>query len=817
MSSLPIDPLQPSQWYLFGGNGANITPVWAEYSGAGVTVGIFDQGIDHLHPDLDANVLATAGRRASNLSFGGAPVLAGDNHGTMVAGVIAAERNGVGIVGAAYEARLVSIYSPLSGSLSTDIPNAYSYARGTVDILNDSWGFGNAFQRGTDYAFVDNFRRAPYNAAGAALAELAAQGRGGLGTVVVQSAGNSQSFGDDTNLHNFQNSQYIITVAATDTKGEVTSYSSPGASILVAAPGGGGNNADSAILTTDRVGVAGQSASDYTTATGTSFSSPIVSGIVALMLQANPQLGYRDVQEILAYSARKTGSAQADWDYNGAANWNGGGLHYDINDFFGFGLVDARAAVRLAETWLASSGSAAQTQAHTAANRQQISASLAPALPIPDNNISGASSTIEVAQDMRVERVEVVLQVTHSFIGDLSVLLTSPSGTQSFLLYQPGSGALSAIGSSQDNIDFSFTTTLSWGEASRGTWTLRIVDDVQDDAGRLDAWTLNLIGKPAGSDDAYVYTDEFAQAALDEPARGQLADAGGNDTLNAAAVTSDQVLDLRMGATSTVAGRSLVLAAGTQIENAIGGDGNDVLTGNDADNTLWGMRGNDRLDGGAGTDTAQFVGEAARYTVGKTAAGFTVIDKRGFMGEDHLSAIERLQFADRGFALAGPAPTNPGAGQSDRFLFDAVYYLLDHPELVPSQNLVSAAQQYFDAGAAQGFSPNAWFDAAYYRGRWGDLAASGLDDASLFKHYNLHGVWEGRSAGPAFDRFDGGRYLAENPDVAAYVDAHLPDFLGSRSNGAIAHYVIFGGGEGRAAADLLGQPIRLDYTLDLGA
>jgi hypothetical protein len=125
-------------------------------------------------------------------------------------------------------------------------------------------------------------------------------------------------------------------------------------------------------------------------------------------------------------------------------------------------------------------------------------------------------------------------------------------------------------------------------------------------------------------------------------------------------------------------------------------------------------------------------------------------------------------------------------------------------------------QHYFAAGAAQGKAPNSWFDPTWYENRWPDLTPYQFDDATLFMHYNLYGVWEGRSAGPEFDRFDGNRYLADNPDVAAYVDSHLPDFLGSRSNGAIAHFVIYGQHELRPAFDLVGQPIDLGYTVDLG-
>ena len=90
---------------------------------------------------------------------------------------------------------------------------------------------------------------------------------------------------------------------------------------------------------------------------GTSAASPTVAGVVALMLQANPNLGWRDVQEILSYSSRHVGSAVGAarigyednaWTFNGADNWNGGGLHFS-NDY-GFGLVNTLAAVRLAES-----------------------------------------------------------------------------------------------------------------------------------------------------------------------------------------------------------------------------------------------------------------------------------------------------------------------------------------------------------------------------------------------------------------------------------------------------------------------------------
>ncbi|MBV5276894.1 S8 family serine peptidase, partial [bacterium] len=87
--------------------------------------------------------------------------------------------------------------------------------------------------------------------------------------------------------------------------------------------------------------------SAYANFDGTSAAAPVVSGVAALMLEANPLLGYRDVQEILALSATHPDSLT--WKTNAANNWNLGGMLF--NDQLGFGLVDAYAAVQLADTW----------------------------------------------------------------------------------------------------------------------------------------------------------------------------------------------------------------------------------------------------------------------------------------------------------------------------------------------------------------------------------------------------------------------------------------------------------------------------------
>lgn len=236
-------------------------------------------------------------------------------------------------------------------------------------------------------------------------------------------------------------------------------------------------------------------------------------------------------------------------------------------------------------------------------------------------------------------------------------------------------------------------------------------------------------------------------------------------------------------------------------------DNIDGMAGND---TLTGAGGNDTLNGGDGTDTATYTGNITSYSLRIDRAHKTVViidQQTSRDGQDTLHDIERIQFGSQTFDIYNPTPTEvPQHSISRSFLFDSAYYLISHPELntlTPN----TAVNHYLSTGAAAGYKPNAWFDPTYYTNRWNDLKDLHLDAATLFQHYNLYGVWEGRSAGPMFDLYDGQRYLNNNPDVATYVDAHVSDFLGSRTNGAIAHYIIYGADEGRLAYTTTGTQV----------
>lgn len=593
-ADLPTDDLFGSQWHLLNtgqsggvaGVDLNVVDVWEDYTGDGVTVGVWDDGVQYTHPDLDDNYDESLHIVIDGAVHDPLPQVIVSEHGTAVAGVIAAENNGEGTVGVAYDATLAAVDMFYDFQLDFE---ASFYELDNFDVTNHSWGWINPYSDsiydtsqsgGVDWqAFFGGFQ------------ESVETGRGGLGTINLVANGNDREIGRDGNDSNLNNIPQTIAVGATSHDGYVSYYSTPGANLLISSPSNGADPG-SGIYTTDRTGNAGYDSGNYTPSFGgTSSATPAAAGVVALMLEANDQLGWRDVQEILAYSARHTGSdigagPEADelytWDFNGASNWNGGGLHFS-NDY-GFGLIDAEAAVRLAETW---------TDQQTSANWETpIAASETVNMIIPDANPGGISFTLEANADFDLQQVGLTLSYDGGRTGDYSVVLISPDGTRSTLAV-PSSGGDAATD------DWFYLSNAFWGETGAGTWTVEISDGRIGSVGTLVEAELQFFGETADTDDLYVYTNEFADFAGDGNHATVLDDTdGGINTLNAAAVTSASTILL--GARALIDG--VLISSVTGISNVFTGDGDDRLRGDDGDNILYAGRGDDRLVGGNGND-----------------------------------------------------------------------------------------------------------------------------------------------------------------------------------------------------------------------
>ena len=187
----------------------------------------------------------------------------------------------------------------------------------------------------------------------------------------------------------------------------------------------------------------GFDATNYTdTFNGTSAATPVVSGAVALILEANPDLDWREVQDILVRTARQTDPTHPGWSLNGADLY--------VNHDYGFGAIDVGAAVDLALDYAG------------LPEEQSIGTGVVDVdLAIPDADGSVVSHTVNIDSLIEVQHIEVGFNATHENRGNLRVVLTSPNNTQSVL-------AESRSADAGVDYDWTFTTTRHWGELTPG-------------------------------------------------------------------------------------------------------------------------------------------------------------------------------------------------------------------------------------------------------------------------------------------------------------------------------------------------------------
>ena len=498
LRSIPNDTLFGAQWYLNNtgqtngtvGEDLNVTSVWDKYNGSGVTVAVVDDGVDILHQDLIGNISAAGIDLVSN-DNDPSPTSNRATHGTAVAGVIAAVgNNSQGIAGTAFGADIAGIrlinFGPtgVNGVASTTIATALTHALNTVSVSNNSWGPDGNGDISVLPAQVAN-----------ALDNGTVNGRAGLGIVYVWAAGNDAATNDRVDYDPYASSRYVIAVGAVDDTGKHSAYSETGSSLLVSAysapaaimtldlPDDGGVNADPPPSNTvpnpnpdpDQERYNGVLLNRNYTQTligDTSTAAAEVSGVVALMLDANSTLSYRDVMDILVRTSRRTDPNDVDWVQNGAGLW--------VNYKYGFGVVDAQAAVTMAETY--TNRAPLVTESTNLVQVNQI---------VSDSTINGVTKSVDSTSAISLEHVELSINAAHQRRGDLRVTLISPNGTRAVMAEE----RVLPQGQPQSNYNnYTFTTPRFWGEESIGTWTVEVQDLLTGVTGSFDSYQLKFYG-----------------------------------------------------------------------------------------------------------------------------------------------------------------------------------------------------------------------------------------------------------------------------------------------------------------------------------
>ncbi|MFD3943802.1 S8 family serine peptidase [Streptomyces sp. NPDC058579] len=432
---------------------------WAVTTGSPtVKVGILDTGVDDQHQDLAPNFNAAD---SVSCAYGKADTRAGawrdvDQHGTHVAGTVAAAKNGKGAIGVAPGVKISSVRIAEPGS-------TLFFAENTICGL--VWSGDHGFKVTNNSYYTDPWQfNCPNNLDQAAILEGVGRAQKyaeGKGSLQVAAAGNSNvdlankttdtsSPNDSTPVSRTITNDCldipaelpgVVTVAANGTNGSskasfsnfgrnVIEVSAPGESVYSTVPGG-----------------------KYSSLSGTSMAAPHVAGVAALLASANPGDTPADIRTKLGVQATDLACPSDTRCTGTTAN----------NSFFGEGRVDALKAV----------GGTTPPPGKYFENLTDVT--------VADNATVESPITVSGVTGNAPATLKVGVDIKHTYIGDLKVDLVAPDGTVYTVHNRTGSGT--------DNIVQTFTVNAS-AEVANGVWKLRVNDNASQDTGKIDAWNL---------------------------------------------------------------------------------------------------------------------------------------------------------------------------------------------------------------------------------------------------------------------------------------------------------------------------------------
>ena len=536
------DPLYTYQWHLnntgqtnfassggLSGTDLNLDAVISSgIDGSGVVVAIVDEGLEIGHEDLSPNVVLGKSWDYVGSDDDPTSTATDGDHGTSVAGIVAAVGwNKLGGRGVAPDAELVG-YNYLANQSTANQADALGDGNdlatdADVDIFNMSYGYGAS----------TSFHPPLNSIIEAALENGVTNYRDGKGAIYVKSSGNgwTDSGKDDDgnyyvnycgpnesatdNTMSCQNSAfrptsatpYVTVVSALNADNERASYSSPGSAVWVSGFGGQYGVNDPAIMTTDqascskgdvRTGSAGRNdfndqgnhaenaSCNYTSSfNGTSSAAPSVSGVVALMLEANPALTWRDVKHILATTSTQVDALQT-YSYLGVKQyeWETNAVGNKFHNWYGFGRVNAAAAVLAAQNYSAGSLGAFVDSGLVSSGVINHS--------IPEFSTTARAVTVAAPAGSEgvVEFVRISIAMSHTTPKDLGLRLVSPSGTVVNIM-----SPFTTVSTDPDFATFEIGVNALYGESMDGEWVLRMDEYTNDNVGgTLESWDIRVYG-----------------------------------------------------------------------------------------------------------------------------------------------------------------------------------------------------------------------------------------------------------------------------------------------------------------------------------
>ncbi|XP_040198430.1 neuroendocrine convertase 1 isoform X1 [Rana temporaria] len=495
------DPLWKNQWYLRDTRvnpklpklDLHVIPVWRKgITGKGSVVTVLDDGLEWNHTDIYANYDPEASYDFNDNDKDPFPRydITNENkkstrqyfrrHGTRCAGEVAMVANnhkcGVGV---AYNAKVGGIRM-LDGVVTDAIEaSSIGFNPQHVDIYSASWGPND------DGKTVEG----PGRLAEKAFEYGIKQGRNGKGSIFVWASGNGGRQGDNCDCDGYTDSIYTISISSASQQGLSPWYAEKCSSTLATAYSSG-DYTDQRIVSADLH-------NDCTeTHTGTSASAPLAAGIFALALEQNPNLTWRDMQHLVVWTS----------EYDPLANnpgWKKNGAGLMVNSRFGFGLLNAKALVDLADPkiWKTAPEKKICIIKDSDFTPRLFRSVDEITIEIPTKACEGQDNYIKSLEHLQLEAT-----IEYTRRGDLHITLISPSGTKTVLLTERERDT-----STNGFKNWAFMSVHSWGEDPAGTWTVKITDVSKrlENEGRIVNWKLVLHGtstRPDHMTNPRVYT-----------------------------------------------------------------------------------------------------------------------------------------------------------------------------------------------------------------------------------------------------------------------------------------------------------------------
>ncbi|XP_012281896.1 furin-like protease 2 [Orussus abietinus] len=478
LPNLFTDPLFKEQWYLNGGAkdgfDMNLDPAWQRgYTGKGVVVSILDDGIQTNHPDLALNYDHRASTDINDNDDDPMPKDNGDNkHGTRCAGEVAAVAfNQYCGVGVAYNSSIGGVRM-LDGPVNDAVEaRALGLNPDHIDIYSASWGPED------DGKTVDG----PGPLARRSFIYGVTTGRKGKGSIFVWASGNGGRHTDSCNCDGYTNSIFTLSISSATQGGYKPWYLEECSSTLASTYSSGTPGNDKSVATVDMDAKLRPDHICTVEHTGTSASAPLAAGIAALALEANPSLTWRDMQYLVVLTSR-SGPLEKE------PGWILNGVKRKVSHKFGYGLMDAGAMVSLAEQWT-------NVPPQHICKSQEINEER----PIDPTygyslsvymDVSGCAGTLNEVRFL--EHVQCKVSLRFFPRGNLRLLLTSPMGTTSTLLFERPRDVLSS-----NFDDWPFLSVHFWGEKADGRWTLQVINAGSrhvNSPGILKKWQLIFYG-----------------------------------------------------------------------------------------------------------------------------------------------------------------------------------------------------------------------------------------------------------------------------------------------------------------------------------